>query len=338
MLRRRRAILGALVAVVSVGVVVACVGDDPDVRDPDPDAAPSTPEAGRDAGAEAEALDAGLDHDPEPFCDPGLPFGAPEVVLELSAEGAIGDFTARLSPDGLVVYFSRVLVGGNFVLHRARRSSRRDAFGPAEELKGIGHVPAEYDSHPFPLADGTGFFFQRSTDGGLGRDVLIVSANADGTFGTPVPVLGLSTPERLERSPYLWRDEMWIDVHAPAADRRLARARAVRMPDWYTAPEPLDAGAGAGENDQEPVLSADGLTLYFASTRDAGADDGSAGGADIWMMHRSVVDAGFGPAERMAKLTTPAEESPSWISPDDCELYLHRIVDGKFRILRATRR
>lgn len=325
-------------AAACVGVFVACVGDDLGVRDPGPDGAPSMAEAGLDAGTGAADARQDSDPDPGPFCDPGLPFGAPEVVLELSAGGTIGDFTARLSPDGLVVYFSRVFPDGNFVLHRARRSSRRDAFGPAEEIRGIGHVLAEYDSHPFPLADGTGFFFQRSTDGGLGRDVLIVSANAEGTFGTPVPVRGLSSAELLERSPYLWRDEIWVDLHAPSTERRIARAHAVRTPDWYATPEPLDSGAGPGENDQEPVLSADGLTLYFASTRDAGADDASAGGADIWMMHRSAVDAGFGPAERMAKLTTPAEESPSWISPDDCELYLHRIVDGKFRILRATRR
>lgn len=313
---------------------MACVADDPvpplsgTAKDASPPAVDSGP----------PPIDAQADVDAGPFCDPSLPFGEPEVVTELSAAGSIGDFVARLSADGLVVYFGRVFAGGDFRLFRARRSSRQEPFASPEEVTGIGHSPNEYDSHPFPLPDGTGLYFQRSTDGGTGRDIMISGSNGDG-FRMAATVTGLSDPALLERSPYLWNGEMWLDVQvAGATERRLARAPSVRIPDWFGSLDVIDAGAGPGELDIEPVVAADGLTIYFGSNRDAGAGDSGAGGVDIWRMRRSQTDAGWGAPELFTKLATPADESPSWISPDDCELYFHRLAGAKYQIMRATRR
>lgn len=61
-------------------------------------------------------------------------------------------------------------------------------------------------------------------------------------------------------------------------------------------------------------LSADGLSLYFASTRD-GPD------ADLYVTRRPSVDADFGEPRALAELNTPYEERMPWVSADEQTIY-----------------
>jgi hypothetical protein len=60
-------------------------------------------------------------------------------------------------------------------------------------------------------------------------------------------------------------------------------------------------------------LSADGLSLYFASTR--------SGGADLYVAHRSSLDADFGVPEALTDLNSDYDERMPWVSADERTVY-----------------
>src|SRR5262249_21304692 len=68
-----------------------------------------------------------------------------------------------------------------------------------------------------------------------------------------------------------------------------------------------------------PVISADGLSLYFASNR-AGSQ-GSTQSSDIWVARRKTKADAFGTPTNVAELNSPDEDMPSWLSSDGCRIY-----------------
>jgi hypothetical protein len=61
------------------------------------------------------------------------------------------------------------------------------------------------------------------------------------------------------------------------------------------------------------VLTADGLALYFARR---GVSQ------DIFVARRTRLDERFGTPMRIDELATPTDERPTWISADECVLYM----------------
>jgi len=70
-----------------------------------------------------------------------------------------------------------------------------------------------------------------------------------------------------------------------------------------------------------PLISADDLTLYFASSRAGGL-----GGSDIYIAKRTSVVAGFSDPVPFTEVNTAAAELPSWISADGCEFWFSRVT------------
>ncbi len=64
-------------------------------------------------------------------------------------------------------------------------------------------------------------------------------------------------------------------------------------------------------NENRPVLSNDGKTLYFHSNRPGGA-----GNADIWMATRESLHADWNPVQNFSAINTPADELAPFISAD----------------------
>jgi len=85
-------------------------------------------------------------------------------------------------------------------------------------------------------------------------------------------------------------------------------------------------------NARTPVISADGLALYYASD----SADGAAN-LDIWRVSRAAPDGMFGSAVVVQELATASDELPTWISEDECVIYFQRSVQGAQRILTAQR-
>jgi hypothetical protein len=68
-------------------------------------------------------------------------------------------------------------------------------------------------------------------------------------------------------------------------------------------------------NETHPVISADGLSLYFARRLATGIDQ-------IYVSRRSMLNVAWGPPRRLSELSATVSAQPAWISADDCVLYL----------------
>ncbi|MBN9519010.1 PD40 domain-containing protein, partial [bacterium] len=94
---------------------------------------------------------------------------------------------------------------------------------------------------------------------------------------------------------------------SPAAP--LTPTDVLTSPDWeWTAPENLGPGVNTAHAERSPCLSADGLTLVFASNRPGGR-----GGFDLWLCRRGSPDVPFGGAVNLGPRVNTAgtEDAPS---------------------------
>jgi hypothetical protein len=125
----------------------------------------------------------------------------------------------------------------------------------------------------------------------------------------------------------LWYEDSPNKTPGPSRIRRASFTDATHVSEQD---EEVSLGAAATESDGRPVLSADGLTLYFASER---AAHGGHGGLDIWVATRASDKDPFGPGSLVEELATPGADYPGFLSTDGCRLYFRR----PSAILVATR-
>jgi Tol biopolymer transport system component len=143
------------------------------------------------------------------------------------------------------------------------------------------------------------------------------------------PPFSEATSERLEATrskdweyvPYLSADDTELYFVRRPSDGELNSNDselwiAPRTGETFGAPSAVDELNLAGVAERSPVLSADGLRLYFASNRPTGS-----GPDDIYVATRASVGGRFGQPVPVTELNTSSRERPNWISPDDCSLY-----------------
>lgn len=311
----------------------ACVGDDPA---PQP-AASGTPDGG---GPESGALDggalddggAGTDAAPR-RCETTTAFTKIEPVEELN-EAGLQNYGARLTGDGLTVYFHRTLALDDIRIYTASRSSRQSRFSAPVMIDGLATPDGFLDSYPAPTPDGSLLFFQRRFGTAGDTDVWSAVRKTGATFEAPAKVANLDSTTRFERTPYIGGNgSIWLGVQDADLDSSvpvIRIAQAAKSGTGYEAPKVYDLGAPPARGDESPVISRDGLTLYFQSSR--------SGAGAIWVTTRSGPDGSFAPASAVAELNLDGTNNlPSYLTDDACELYLHRMVAGVFEIYRASR-
>ena len=321
----------SLVAAAAGGAAAAaCVGDDP-VRPPsdgrrDPDGATTDGASNTDGAADAS------DGAAPRTCNVTSPFTKVEEVSELNAAQSGG---ARLSRDGLTVWFHRVLSADEWIIYSAKRPDKSSKFGAPAPVDGVG--AGKVDAFPTVNKDGSLLFFQRSlTSTAPERDIAQLALGAS---GSPSPTPGLSSALQ-ERTTYVADDgSMWLSLRDEDGGVTNRIVHAPRSGQGFGALEDLGPEkANPAMADEAPVVSTDGLTMYFATNRGAG------GGLEVWFASRTSLTARFGnlkalPAIRKAN----SSELPTWLSPDNCELWFQRneALDGGgttgFGIYRALR-
>ncbi len=87
--------------------------------------------------------------------------------------------------------------------------------------------------------------------------------------------------------------------------------------------------------DGSPFPSADGLRLYFFSTRRGGA-----GGRDLWISSRASVEEPFGAPLPLSELNTPDEEHLPWLTRDELTIYFattRPTTRADFNLFQASR-
>src|SRR5688572_21952424 len=104
------------------------------------------------------------------------------------------------------------------------------------------------------------------------------------------------------------------------ADRSAAEPRfnSSAGPEW-SAPENLGPVVNSPALEQNPAVSADGLSLYFQSDRPGGV-----GGVDIWVTRRASRSSPWEPPVNVGPpVNTPFFEASPSLSPDGHLLFIH---------------
>jgi outer membrane protein OmpA-like peptidoglycan-associated protein len=86
--------------------------------------------------------------------------------------------------------------------------------------------------------------------------------------------------------------------------------------DVWTKPSPFSASINSAEWEAQPCISADGKSIYFASTRPGGQ-----GGEDLWVTHRQVGGKWSAPENLGKNINTDGKEQTPFLHPDGRTLY-----------------
>jgi Tol biopolymer transport system component len=188
------------------------------------------------------------------------PWSAPEVVTELEGDG--DEDHPAISPDGLRIVFSsdRPPSTGND-LWMATRENRQLPFGPAFRLEAL--ASADDEENPFIDSAMTYVYFSSDRDG---TTSIYVSRRTDEVFGMPVKVMTQGSAPWVNGnetvlcfgSSRTGDQDIWCASRDTAADAFAAPAAIVELDD--------------GHSEEDPWLSADATTIYFASNRGGNVD------------------------------------------------------------------
>lgn len=305
--------------------------------DPETSAAASSGSSGPGESSESStAFDEGSSEssstgEPATCLDGASPFDPPVAIAELNTSAH--DEGPSISSDELTVYFSSSRAGGPgyFDLYAAHRADTSSPFGEPV-LFGTASTPGQ-DRRPSVTADGLTMYAMADTGTNLGGYDIMVATRASlaAEFGELESVAGISTPLD-DGTPTITGDgdELIFDVLVSGhADLH----RAMRMPNGaFGEPVPMGELNLADSEDALAVLTSDGLTIFFGSTRPGGLGD-----YDIWTASRSTRDDGFGTVEHVPEISSPELEGVSSISVDGCRLYMFVRSNAQYDIYVAER-
>jgi hypothetical protein len=287
----------------------------------DPDAA-TAPADGGNGGSDAVATDAAT---PAP-CDLTQPF-EPPLAIEGLVTG-LGAGSPSLTPDELVLLFNAYAPNGDGSLMWSKRTAATAPWPPATVMANV-NAPDAGSYSPFITNNSLELYFASTRAGGPGGIDLFIATRPStvADFGNPATIAGVNTPGN-EQGPFLTTyGELWW-----TSNLQLFRAPAAG--DGFAAPIPVTELTAAAE--VGPTLSADGLHIFFGSTRTDGGARGH-GHFDIWEATRAARTDPFGNLRNVFELNTDGNESTGWLSTDACRLYFGSDRDGTTKLYVAAR-
>ena len=148
-------------------------------------------------------------------------------------------------------------------------------------------------------------------------------ARADFTFGEPVNLKSIIPAiDPMYESPYCFSYdglEMYVVSNRAGGqgDYDLWVLKRDSIDEDWSPPKNMGPAVNTPNADGPASISADGLTLYFQSTRSVGY-----GQSDIWMMTRVSKSAPWGQVLNMGpKINSSSYDNCPWVSADNLELY-----------------
>jgi hypothetical protein len=292
-------------------------------------ASSTTPDA-----AAGDAADAGPGDTAAPrTCDPSAKFAAPVPITQLAMAGVF-EYPPRLSTDERTIYFTgKATADSN--LFAAQRASLTEPFG-APALLSMANSTAD-DQYASISADDLVLAFESNRTANAGYHLYLASrATAAAEFASStLATVNASDISKNDVQPFLTADgkELWFASTRDGGAGDFDIWRAPRTGNQFGAAVAVSE-LNSATVEWLPTLSADRLTVYFASDR---AVAGVSGGQDIWRARRSTVDDGFGTPTPVAELNSSADDLPGWLSADNCRLYLGSNILGNGNIYVATR-
>jgi len=335
-----RVTLRPLVAALLVTeILVACVGSDPEFP-LGPGGPSSTSEDGGSEGGASEptdtdgGLEATVDAAP---CDLAKPFGEPVPAPGVNDPNGGDDRSFRLTADGLYgIVDSKRVDDTAFRPYAVSRASTADAFSNPMRLTDLVSLPqlSSYVGFPVLTPDGLGVYFIVSTSG-TGPDVWEARRTSRaGLFGDLTFVAALSS-SGVEGAPWLLRDQSQIFFSRIDQGTSTPYVSVADIQGGAFANVRAAEGLSSSDGNDRPVVSDDGLTIYFSSRRSSTASD-----ANIWRAQRSSTTSPFGAPTLVTELNSELDDEPSWLSPDGCTIYFSSNragSSGGYDVFVATR-
>jgi hypothetical protein len=260
----------------------------------------------------------------ETTCDPQAPFDAPVAAFtgSMDADGL------TFSADGQRAYISGAGPGGRDIYVATRNS---DGTFSAPEL--VTAVSTDLMERTPALApDGRLYFTKQATSGWLdigqatGTPPNFIDAEA---VGDPV------SSDKQDEDPFWWgNDTLYFVSERPLGDHRDV---------WVSTPTGTSKIPGPVNSTAEefhPVVSPDGLTMYFSSRRSGIGNDTS---GDIFMARRTPTNPEFSNVVNLWGMNTTGIDYPVTISANGCTLYFASNEETglsnspNFRLYQATR-
>jgi len=155
------------------------------------------------------------------------------------------------------------------------------------------------------------------------------SAKADFTFGEPMNLVSPVNSAHAEYAPSISADglSLYFGSNRPGGEGGYdiwVTTRETKDDEWGT---PMNLGAPVNSSDHEagPNISADGLSIYFLSTRPGGS-----GAQDLWVATRETVNAPWNePVNLAPTVNSPFAEIRPAISADGLSLYFSDHSDAR---------
>jgi hypothetical protein len=250
-----------------------------------------------------------------------LPLGGDGWAARLANGGLIAYLTSPSDSDTHLIETKRASVDGDFQLARLLDVS------PADDV---------WDANATETADGRTLYFDR----GIPRRIWKATRSTrDDEYADAVELAELNSGVE-DFEPYVVPDGSalyFVSSKPHIGDGKIYDTFWVSItPEGkMSIPEKLEIDNWP-RNERTPVVSADQLRLYLAS--DMGNDDGE---YDIWIARRDDVDAPFDEPKKHSSVSSDAQDFPSYITDDECELYLSsdraKGSAGMLRVHRAVR-
>ena len=267
---------------------------------------------------------------------PTAKFEMPTLVQGLEPDLDMGsNDSITLTDNELEAYFTSNRDGTSYDIYYTNREAANFGFSTPMPVMGVNTPGSERGVQL--SSDRRRLYFV--SDRGGKPDVYVASGGA-AVFGAPLLVPGFNDVRN------------GFDLFVSADELRILftsdRLTGFGSNDIYeatrTSPSGTFSGGGqlpgvsADTTDVKPVLSADGLRVYFATSRMG--NNGPP--VDIWTASRSTPTGTFGPATNVGELSTARIEFPLWLSSDQCVMYLGSdratpVRNARMEIYRAAR-
>lgn len=284
--------------------------------DSGPDSASPVDGAGGDQFVPDARVDAAIDSNvppPPPLCDPTKEFAAPVVIASVSTPQDEG--SPRLTDDELTMYFDGQRNGDPlFDLYVTRRAKVTDPFASL----GLGvNTVDKYEFAPNVTTNGRTIFFERQ-DPASSNDDFWVATRPDtvSPFGTATQVPEVNTP--LYDGKLCVRGDGSELYFVKMGNQTSLDIWVAKLIGGHYVTTRLNV-VNSTFDEYAPIISPNGLVLYFSSTRPfaAGRTD-----ENIWVATRAKTTDDFGLPTQVLNVNSPTADEPSWISNDGCRLYM----------------
>ena len=234
------------------------------------------------------------------------------------------DYRPNISTDGLDLYFHSDRPGGNgdYDLWTTTRHTTNDPWGEPINLGSTVNSSAR-DQSPSISADGLSLYFASRRPGGYGEfDIYVTKRTTkDDPWEAPVNLGAVVNSNTIERNVNISASglELYFSSDRPRGygnDDLWVTIRATNEDPWGEAVN-LGSMVNTSAFDRRSTISADGLVLFFDSSRSGGY-----GGNDIWMTTRPTTsDAWTQPVNLGPTVNSPYSDATPCISANGSTLY-----------------